>query len=297
MRWHEIISETPEHDLAVHARAMHIVETFKNWLEANAKETTLANAGGRVSLYGKGEMAWIINAAEIGLPASYRDLYLGFTWSTVPGKHKRADGALARSEGYGVGDGLSYYATLRFYGDPTGKTSNQFSPIWEHLFHEVIHYFDYRYGVQRDGRYNHKRTKRIADRGAETGTPEYYNDSLELNAYFQMGLSEIFNSILTRTRYRVRPDRGDSMEKVLVSFETFRKEFMWAFDQAWIEKLTPENRKKIMRRLFKVYQYIAASWPDTKELAAAIERLKAAERETAERWAREDAELAAQIAA
>lgn len=293
MRWHEIISETPEKDLSVRTRAMHIVETFKTWLETNAKETTLANAGGRVQRFSDNQMAWLINAAEIGLPRAYRDLYLGFTWSSVPGQHDRADGALNR--GYDQGDRIPiYFATLRLYGDPTGKTEPEFSPIWEHLFHEVVHYFDYRYGVQRNGLINNRRTERIKNRKNDG---DYVNDSLERNAYFQMGMTQVFDAIVQRTRYRIRPDRSGSMEQVLVSYEAFLKEFLVYFDQPWLAKLTSQNRKRFLRRLYKLFYYIKKSWPDTKEVIAAVEKLRDAERAQAERWAREDAELAAQMAA
>lgn len=286
MRYCELI-EDAQADLAQRAEAEKIVSAFRSWLSANNENKALRDApAGYVRPFGPGATAWLINARDVGLDLD--DLHFGFTW-TENGARNGSDAALTR----GTDEGRAvYFATFTEWGSPLEKTDLSYSLRWDDMQHEIIHYLDYKRGLQRDGRFNFNRARYLAKRKQRMdkakSTAPYYDDSLERNAYFQDGFNQLFGAIVQLTRYRVRPDRDESLEKKLATFDSFLQMALPYFRSNWVYGMSPRNKNRLMRRLHRAYAYIKETWPNTEEVVAAVERLKAEEAAQEARWAEED---------
>jgi hypothetical protein len=286
MRYCELV-EDARADLAQRAEAEKIVSAFQSWLHAHNAKTPLKDTpAGYTRPFGRGRRAWVIPARDVGLDLD--NLYFGFTWSEN-GEQDHADAALTRAsdEGRAV-----YFATFSEYGSPLEKTDISYSCRWDDMQHEIIHYLDYVRGIQRNGRFSARRSATIAKRKTKMDKTKsmapYFDDPLERNAYFQDGFNQLFKAIVQLTRYRVRPDRDESLEKRLASFASFLKMALPYFRGQWVYGMSPRNKNRLMRRLHRVYSYIKETWPHTEEVVAAVEKLKAEEAAQEARWAEED---------
>ena len=119
--------------------------------------------------------------------------------------------------------------------DAGEKVDAMYSIRWEHLIHELTHYIDRR----RSG------TRLEKPHGSGE---EYYNSPMEFNAYFHQGLYTVMN------RFR----------KGVPEFPEFLRQAQVEFDFNWRDHMTPDTRRRFLRRLHGVWQSLnSASTPET----------------------------------
>ena len=115
--------------------------------------------------------------------------------------------------------------------------------------HEFIHYLD----VCR------KKTPGGAPdkgRGFATDNPDfdygkYFNNSDEMNAYYQETAGVLVNIVNTFVE-----NNYEEGLRHLRSYEDFFNFFQKFFNRDWMEALTPSNRKKVQKRLYDLYTTI-----------------------------------------
>lgn len=109
------------------------------------------------------------------------------------------------------------------------------------IIHETIHLFDY---------LRYKKYLKYNDLGTSDKmlTPEerayYINDSREFNAYYQARVQEFLNSI---------SKDEDTLSNVLSEFNLFWEYFLVFYENIY-NNLTEDNQKKIVKRLYNVYE-------------------------------------------
>lgn len=116
--------------------------------------------------------------------------------------------------------------------------------------HEFIHFLDRR-------RLKGK-IKRISST-LRAGAEKYFNQPLELNAYIQQAFDSIEESIadLELTRDDARVVMGGSPQALAREIESQTKEF--------VDALTPENRKKFLKRVAQLWDDVLARFPEGKK--------------------------------
>ena len=155
-------------------------------------------------------------------------------------------------------DGSAYYSKERRAGNTyrtinlpyigkdgdMGRIADKVAANEKTIIHELIHLFD-------DLRITKDLSGIIqADPEDYKGQGEaYFNDPVELNAYFQEAIGD-FEEFIERS-----PETLAALSDQMKDFRSF-KEF--AFDQlfrdSFIRNLTDENRERITKRLYKFYQ-------------------------------------------
>lgn len=120
-------------------------------------------------------------------------------------------------------------------------------PLWERpklrsLFvHELIHHYD---NARADFPNN------SADEKDKTG---YYNHTSELNAYYQEGVDEIDAFI---EEYKDHDNFPKLVDMFFSTPEKFMKFAMGRINSEFMSYLTPENQKRIKKRLYQYYMDI-----------------------------------------
>ena len=92
------------------------------------------------------------------------------------------------------------------------------------------------------------------------GAGAYYNDSAELQAYYVEAITHFFDTVKTLERRHSEGESGWQLTaRAKMSFGKNWKEFLDQFlrdyaDQNWIANLTPQNRKRIIKRAATSYR-------------------------------------------
>lgn len=110
------------------------------------------------------------------------------------------------------------------------------------IIHELIHHFDY---VRSNGN--------IKDSSGKT-IKQYYNDSSEVNAYYQEAMHE-FEKLYSRI-YANNPTAFQVLARKLKNFEGFLDLVKASADANFVQNWTPETEKKFIKRVSGYYNDI-----------------------------------------
>lgn len=270
MLWSELF-ESPEDDLRAQRLAHHWMMLFSQWMEAHNSDTPLGDIqelyfwqpllldGRRVNLL-------YLSGWRLGLDAT--DISFAIGW--MP------DGKASDSRGFllpVIQDGRRhYYVVLMTRGDPRGRTDVIWGLNMSSFIHEVTHYFEYKRGYELAQYRRQQRggsRKRIADQGPEA----YYNDPLEYNAHFHQTLGSMFTAMAARQAGEVHYGDTDALPW-LDSFQRFLAKFIDVADQQKYQVmrfLSEANKRKTIRRLYKLYGLIKQQWPNVPAIQAQAE--------------------------
>lgn len=145
----------------------------------------------------------------------YDDLNFGF----VEGGN--AEGFLAT----GTDEGRPVFFVFMKLPDAGERVDAMYSISWPFLIHEITHYIDRK-------RSNTKLTKPYAS------GEDYYNSPMEFNAFFHQGLYGV----------------AQVFRKGVPEFPEFLRQAQGEFDYNWRDHMTPETRRRFLRRLHGVWQ-------------------------------------------
>lgn len=159
-------------------------------------------------------VAYLKSVRSMGIEG-YDDLSFGFV------EGGQADAFLAT----GTDERRPAYFVFMKVPDVGEKTDVMYSIRWPHLIHELTHYLD------------RKRSGTRLTKPYDSGE-EYYNSPMEFNAYFHQGLYEL------SLRFR----------KGVPEFPEFLRQAQIEFDENWRAHMTPETRRRFLRRLHGVWQ-------------------------------------------
>lgn len=115
----------------------------------------------------------------------------------------------------------------------------------EVFIHEFIHYLD-------AGRGNElgRETKHVSPEDVAFNWEKYFNNPSEMNAYYQENIDTL-NNIVNNL---VEANHINSITKMKAGFESFFKFAIRFFNQGWWQMLTPENKKRVQKRLYHFYE-------------------------------------------
>ncbi len=117
------------------------------------------------------------------------------------------------------------------------------------FIHEFVHYLD------------RKRQKgEPSNNNYMSGSSDYYNSPHEFNAYYQAGatiLTDIINGL-------VKQNRLSAAMSFLSSFDSFKNLAFShpagsAFQSKWVNALNDKNKRKLILRLHKLYEFLLSS--------------------------------------
>ena len=237
--------EGAENDLNAAMTAQDMSYEFARWLTRNNEDTPL----GELGMYHM-TLPLKDNIEILALPAEraeipYDNLYLCVGW-TPDGSEPKQFGFMAPAlDEYG---NTKFYAVVMVRDDPRKDVDVAYKIRWTTMTHELTHFLDYQRGFKNGIKGNLGQRKK-------TGA-EYYNDSLELNAHFQQGLAEMIQRLAHMQKKR------EDMGAILGSFQSFLKWALPYMPKSYHLYLTPENKKKLQRRLYKLYVEIKDKWPN-----------------------------------
>lgn len=268
MLWSELF-ESPEDDLRAQRVAHHWMSLFSQWMEEHNSDTPLGDVhellfwqallrdGRRVNLL-------CLSGWRLGLVAP--DISFAIGWM--------ANGGVGDSRGFllpVIQEGRRhYYVVLMTRSDPRERTDVVWGLNLSSFIHEVTHYFEYKRGYERaQSRRADKPEGRLADRGPEA----YYNDPLEYNAHFHQALSSMFTAMAARQAAEVHYGSTDALPW-LDSFASFLAKFIDVAGQQkyqLLRYLSEANKRKTIRRLYKLYGLIKQQWPNVPTIQAQAE--------------------------
>jgi hypothetical protein len=111
------------------------------------------------------------------------------------------------------------------------------------FIHEYIHYLD-------SGRGTKKNNYILQGHPEEQHLEMYYNNPKEMNAYYQESIPTLYSIVDSMVRNNYEP----LQEALSSGYEGFFKLAIKFFNDKWWEYLTPENRRKIQKRLYHVFK-------------------------------------------
>lgn len=249
MKYSEIFEDAAV-DLASSRQAQVLVNAFMRWIMDKTENETLSDWGlMRIGQSEKGKF-YYVSATMIGMKG-YPDLNFGFERSNARG------GYLSRIQ---YGDTIRCYAVVKVPFDALNVTDVAYkmsTAQWSTLVHEVTHYLD----IKRIGKES-ETIQGVKNTGPSTAQ-KYYNDPLEKNAFFQQGLANIITRLARAARSR------KDVPSFVTDFNVFKKQFSDEFthgDHRYLDQLSPENRRKFDKRLYKIFDLVSKKWPNIPEV-------------------------------
>ena len=278
--------EAAEDDLRYQRLANKWMLAFTGWMDKHNSDTPL----GEIAEFhywpatmrdGKSIDILYLPAWRVGIDVN--DLSFGIGWVPDGSTDNRRAFILA-----GIQENRRhYYVVMMAKRDPRQETDVLWGLPMDSFVHEVMHYFDYKRGydralyLQRLRNAGKSDQKRLADRGPAA----YYNDPLELNAHFQQGLGSLFVSLASKLAQKAHFGEADPADW-LDSFDAFLKRYIKTADQQkdqYLQYISEPNKRKMIRRLYKVYTLIRQQWPDLPEIQEQA-------RDYVAKWQAEDAQ-------
>jgi len=113
------------------------------------------------------------------------------------------------------------------------------------FIHEYIHYLDAGRGSKRNNY-----TLNMSETLEEKHWQKYYNNPKEMNAYYQENIPTLYKVVETMVKNNYEP----LQEAMSSGYEAFFKLAIKFFNLRWWEYLTPENKKRVQKRLYQVYK-------------------------------------------
>lgn len=236
--------EAAESDLRQVDQARSISKKFLNHLARYEDRTLLATPGAYEARVG-GYHGVFFDAQAI--LKEFPDLSFGFV-TTARGADVKA--VLLRSA---PGHRPRYWACFVVDKNPADAIDIAFSVSWNNMVHELTHYLDYKRGYDRDGAPTGQREKEV-NALKKRMTYSYYNDPLELNAYYSMAVADIIDRMKAEMR---RDGQRAYYDRVLRSFDAFKSEFLYEFRSDWVRHLNTANRKRFEKRLYLLWKHLS----------------------------------------
>ena len=178
------------------------------------------------------------------IDSRYKDLYLG-----LGKKSSNVKGGFSKTS-------KGSYVVLNILGDAGLQTKNldQWISVGgsKVFIHELTHYFDSK-------KYKNKLDPQKKPE-TEEDYSEYFNSPQEWNAFWQEGVSSIIWLL-------ERPELQEHFLKNFNMFEAFVKKQM---DEEFLKALNPENKRKLQKRIYNLYQEFLARKPQKKVASGSV---------------------------
>lgn len=200
-------------DLRYQEEASALAGEIGRWIIQHNEDTPIESLFHRRRI--RDTIGYIMNVRSMGVEGDYDDLNFGF----IEGGTAEAFMAMGTDERR-----KAYFVFVRV-PDAGSKTDIMYSVKWSHLIHELTHYID------------RKRSETKPSKAPET-KEIYYNSPMEFNAYFHQGLYDVMLH-----NHRNVPD----------NFPEFLRQNQVSFDYSWREHMTPDTKRKFIRRLYGVW--------------------------------------------
>lgn len=111
------------------------------------------------------------------------------------------------------------------------------------FIHEFIHYLDM-------GRGNKETNNSFQGSPEEKDLQEYYNNPKEMNAYYQENIPSLYKIVESMVKNNYEP----LTEVISSGYEAFFKFAIKFFNARWWDYLTPENKRRVQKRLYAVFE-------------------------------------------
>jgi pterin-4a-carbinolamine dehydratase len=242
MKISDFLTEGPAQDLIAIKQAKHVEAAFAKWIHENNEDTPLGEIPEINLEYIQGVSTFTVPAAVLGLRSpSFKKLNIGFGYDPKrPGTK-----GLMMSKHPQLLDSTYYVLGMVDY-DPSHEVDVAYSISWSSMIHEIIHFFDYRRGLEAVAK---QRSAKGADGKTYKGqtAEEYYNNPVEFNAHYQQGVAHI-DAAMARMKDEYKTE-------VLKSFGNFARRFMPEMPKNFFLALNDEYTKKLNRRFYRLYHH------------------------------------------
>lgn len=258
MRVEELfVNEDAEGDLHFQTKAQRLARQFGAWFVPRNEDTPLGEMEEMIHVNlprraeGKMLSAYITKASKFA--PEYDDLYMGFAWNedgtTSPTGAFMAPGTMEGRR--------AFFVIIMLPNDRSHDIDILFGVKWDHLIHELTHYMD----RKRQTTPSKKSFSGLA-RSAQgaLGGEKYFNHPLEFNAFYQQGLYSVVQAL----------SRGQNSGRMMRSFSDFYSAMVGHFDIDFMHYLTPEYRRKFLKRFNSFYELVKREWPDLNSIRAAV---------------------------
>jgi hypothetical protein len=271
------ISEDIDTDMTALRQATEARDAFMAYFEQfNSDHPIYSVPGIETMTLGKdiGFVA-VVPATNMGLP--YDDLWIGFHW----------EGSKGRQFVVREGNRKRHFITVQTKADQTlNATDLIWGSQWDSFVHEFIHYLDKKRN-KNDERpwhlrrlpYGRAKTQKGLARARNRMTQPknaltYYNDPLEFNAFYHQWVDSVLDELARVIKNRRRD--GTISEP----FWTPKDFLLWMYNNNfrqrddWFAAMTPETKKRFMKRFARLYQVIKSQWPDIDIIRSRVEKLE-----------------------
>jgi len=193
-------------------------------------------------------------------------LFIGFAFNPTRAYYGEPYGAakgyhtVARNSRTGE---KSAFVVLTCDKNPSAQTDVAWGLNIEFLVHELTHYLD---------RKRQSPTASYAGKKTDGTDPDrykkYFNSPFEFNAFYQQGVHQLMRDI------RARPPIGSRIRPKFETFPEFLSEFLYNFDYDFRANLDPTYKKKLQRRLYKLWGLLKANPTKLDKIEAAAEKFE-----------------------
>jgi len=229
----EILAEDADRDLAIHQEALKLTSATHDWLASANSRKPVKNIFRK--LEDSDGTLWLVPVPARGPVAD--NLFFGVT---LKGPYDNMDATVAVKK---VND-RTIYLVLVLLEEPFEDSTNLHHRLnWKNILHEFVHVIDMRR--------SNPDLNSIANI-ASGNHDAYFNHALELNAYFQEGLAGVLRVLSTGNQRTEAFPFG--------SFVEFNEFAMPFFRADWTKALTDSNKKRVTRRLYKLYDKLRSDW-------------------------------------
>lgn len=256
------IFEDAEKDLEKVRYAQRAVGKIWRYLSDKTETTPLGKAGFDHFTTGKDEI-WLFPVTAAGLP--YQNVKFAVGWRTTFDNDKQKRTRAYVTDGRDSNGPFILLVVLLDH-NPENDTDIAWKLDFSDLVHEFIHVMDYRRGYLTHKanlvRAQHRQGKKW--RGYHSTTEQYFNSAIEFNAYYQQGLAQILNALVIACykQKQLRTYAHAYRVQVLSSFRWFQREFLPKFDSNWLRMLSSDTKRRFVKRLYQLFLFVRAHWPD-----------------------------------
>lgn len=249
--------EDPEKDLKTVRYAQRAVGKILRFLTDKTENTPLKDCGFDHVTASKDEL-WMFPVTDAGLP--HQNVRFAVGWRMAADTKRKTKAFVVTAQ-----DGPKQFILLVALLDhnPENDTDIAYKLDFSDVVHEFIHVLDYRRGylTHKD---NIKRAERLSGTKREPTQEQYFNSPIEFNGYYQQGLSKVLNSLVIASyKLKQSPTYAYAYRvQTLKSFNAFLREHRYSFNDSWMHMLTPENKKRFMRRFYRLYELVRDRWPN-----------------------------------
>jgi hypothetical protein len=229
--------EDANDDLGAEDRAQQIAQNFLKWVAVANEEQTIgelmqsrqfAQQDGRI------DIQYYANGLQFNSP---RWINMGFAYR--PGGGGGSSAYISVEE---AGGRNAYFVMVVLDYDPKDQVDIVYKLKWsqvlQELVHELTHYMDRR------------RQKAMIPPESSEDRYKYFNSPLEVNAFYQQGVHNVVEDILTDVR------RKTFDPTFVETYEAFNKRYRRCFSQNYLAYLFPLNKRRFEARFYGLWQAI-----------------------------------------